>query len=232
MFAIVASDYVSCSLWLVKFLLRIDDALDLFAEHALGGVIGLMFNAFFAKGDIIALDNVNTSITGGWLDHNWKQLYIQFAYVCATCSYTFVMTALIAKGLDMIPALSLRATEVAEALGMDEDQVRFICLAHEGDPCLTFCPSYKIGEFATDYIEVRRDFTDWTTRPDRHVRKIPIPDSSENIRMSVISAHPVAAGDRHGKPDADMRNDRLSALDDAFVTIPEKITDNRNIERI
>ncbi|TDL28886.1 ammonium transporter [Rickenella mellea] len=132
----------------MKFFLQIDDALDLFAEHAIGGVIGLFFNAFFAKTDIIALDGVNTSIPGGWLDRNWKQLYIQLAYICATCAYSFVVTALLAKGLDNIPGMRLRASDKAEALGMDEDQ---------------------IGEFANDYIEVRRDYDDWT--PPSQVEK-------------------------------------------------------------
>lgn len=108
----------------MKFLFRIDDALDLYAEHAVGGIIGLLFNGLFAKSEIIALDGVNTSIEGGWLDHNWKQLYKQFAYVCAACGYTFVMTAIIAKTVDAVPGLRLRASDDAEALGMDEDQVR------------------------------------------------------------------------------------------------------------
>lgn len=92
-------------------------------------MIGLLFNAFFAKANIIALDGVNTSASGGWVDHNWKQLYIQFAYICAASGYTFVVTALIAKGLNMIPYLHLRASETAEELGMDEDQVRLSVLA-------------------------------------------------------------------------------------------------------
>lgn len=57
------------------------------------------------------------------MNHNWKQLYIQFAYVCAVCAYTFVMTVLIAKTINYIPGLHLRADDEAETLGMDEDQV-------------------------------------------------------------------------------------------------------------
>ncbi|THH07133.1 hypothetical protein EW145_g3595 [Phellinidium pouzarii] len=167
----------------LKFLMRIDDALDLFAEHAIGGMIGLLFNAFFAKNSIIALDNVNTSIPGGWLDHNWKQLYIQFAYICAASGYAFVMTALLAKLVDMTPCLHLRATDDAEHLGMDDDQ---------------------IGEFANDYIEVRRDYDDWT--PPASVEK------SWNIRAdsgsdsSMRLPQHVAAGDRHGKPDVGLHD--------------------------
>lgn len=109
----------------IKHWLRIDDALDLFAEHAIGGIIGLLFNGLFAEGRIIAMDGVNIGFSGGWLDHNWKQLYIQFAYVCACCAYVFFVTAGLAKALSYIPWLGLRASETAEVIGMDEDQVRF-----------------------------------------------------------------------------------------------------------
>lgn len=115
---------LNSSFLIVKFLVRVDDALDLFAEHAIGGIIGLLLNAFFASGDIIALDDVNIGFKGGWVDHNWKQLYIQIAYICATCAYTFVVTALIAKFVDLVPGLHLRNTPEAEKLGMDEIEVR------------------------------------------------------------------------------------------------------------
>lgn len=104
-------------------MLRIDDALDLGAEHAMGGIIGLFFNGLFADKDLVALDGV-TSVSGGWINHNYKQLYIQFAYICAAVGYTFVVTALLAKTLDMIPFFHLRASPEDEALGMDDTQVR------------------------------------------------------------------------------------------------------------
>jgi len=126
----------------IKFLLRIDDSLDVFAEHAVGGMVGLVFNGFFASDTIIGLDGVNTGIiTGGFLNSNWKQLYIQIAYIVACTAYTFVVSAALAKVIDMIPGLKLRASEEAELLGMDDDQ-------H--------------GEFAYDYVEVRRDYLAWT----------------------------------------------------------------------
>ncbi|EDR01907.1 ammonium transporter [Laccaria bicolor S238N-H82] len=121
----------------LKFLFHVDDALDLFAEHAIGGIIGLLFNSFFASSTIMAMDGVTTAVPDEWV----KQLYKQFAYICATSAYTFVFTALIAKTVDAIPGLSLRCTKQDEILGMDE---------------------VEIGEFATDYIEIRRDVTDKT----------------------------------------------------------------------
>lgn len=111
-----------------KSLLGVDDALDLFAEHAVGGMLGLLMNGFFASRSIIALDGVNTNVPGGWVDHNWKQLYIQIAYIFATCSYTFVVTALLAKCIDIIPGLQLRTTAEGEKLGLDEVEVSLIIL--------------------------------------------------------------------------------------------------------
>lgn len=104
----------------MKFLLHVDDALDLFAEHAIGGIIGLLFNSFFASPTIMAMDGVTTAVPDEWV----TQLYKQFTYVCATSAYTFVLTALIAKTLDAIPGLSLRCTKQEEILGMDEVEVR------------------------------------------------------------------------------------------------------------
>ncbi|EIW86366.1 ammonium transporter [Coniophora puteana RWD-64-598 SS2] len=181
----------------LKFLFRIDDALDLFAEHAVGGIIGLLMNGLFGSHTITALDGVNTSVLGGWIDHNWKQLYIQFAYVCAACSYTFVVTAIIAKIIDMIPGLHLRTPPEGESLGIDE---------------------VEIGEFANDYIEVRRDYKDWT------------PPSQD--RFSTPSSEPasdstVAAGDRHGQPDQAYKDRHaLRPESNGLDTISEKPSEN------
>lgn len=56
----------------------------------------------------------------------------------------------------------------------------------------------QIGEFATDYIEVRRDYDDWT--PPAAVEKSWKASNgyeSDTTRDTPI----VAAGDRHGRPD-------------------------------
>ena len=82
------------------------------------------YEAIINLWNMIALDGVNTSVPGGWLNGNWKQLYIQFAYVCAVVGYAFVVTALIAKGMDMIPMFRLRESPEAEVIGMDDAQVR------------------------------------------------------------------------------------------------------------
>ena len=140
----------------------------------MGGIIGLFFNGLFADKNLVALDGV-TSVPGGWLNHNYKQLYIQFAYICATVGYTFVVTALLAKLLDLVPYFRLRASPEEEALGMDDTQ---------------------IGEFVSDYVEVRRDYRDWTPAYDRaHLHH------GAGGGSQTGSSTPTAAGDRHGQPD-------------------------------
>lgn len=107
----------------VKFYVNIDDALDITAFHGIGGIIGLLANGFFATTTVISLDGVTTSGVGGAVDKNWRQLGIQSAYICVAVGYTFIVTALIAKGIDMLPSLNLRASEESESLGMDDTEV-------------------------------------------------------------------------------------------------------------
>lgn len=133
----------------IKYILRVDDSLDVLAEHGIAGVVGLIFNALFGSSTVIGYDNVTTH-AGGWLDGNWKQLYIQLVYILATAAYSAVMTAILCLAIDHIPGLHLRIDYNAEEIGVDEDQ---------------------IGEFAYDYVEVRRDFLDWgnpTVNPNLH----------------------------------------------------------------
>jgi len=157
-----------------KFVVGIDDALDVFAEHGVGGIVGLLFNAFFAADYIIGLDGVNTGVTGGFLNGNFRLLYVQIAYIVACCSYMFVVSAIIAKAIDMIPGLHLRASEEAELLGMDDDQ-------H--------------GEFAYDYVEVRRDYLAWTPA-DNHQKQ----DGVHIEPTHGILAHQDLAKSSHAPP--------------------------------
>lgn len=123
----------------LKYLCRVDDSLDVLAEHGIAGMVGLIFNGIFGSATVIGYDNV-TDHAGGWIDHNWKQLYIQIVYILATTAYLAGVTAVLCFVINKIPGLKLRVDYNAEEAGVDEDQ---------------------IGEFAYDYVEVRRDFLDW-----------------------------------------------------------------------
>lgn len=177
----------------VKFWIKIDDALDVFAEHGVAGMVGLFFNGIFAASYVIGLDGVNTGLySGGWIQHNWKQLYIQFAYIVAVTAYGFVVSAILAYGINFIPGLHLRASEEAELLGMDDDQ---------------------LGEFAYDYVEVRRDYLAWTpAKGEPHQTNAEIPqgerhgiqghsqmlEGKEVSEASSGAEHTGIGGDRHG----------------------------------
>jgi Amt family ammonium transporter len=119
----------------LKFLLRIDDALDIFAVHGVGGLVGNILTAFFAADYIAALDGT-TRIEGGWLNRHWVQLPHQLADSFAGGAYSFVGTCIILFILNLIPGLRIRASEDAEILGVDDAE---------------------IGEFAYDYVELTRE---------------------------------------------------------------------------
>lgn len=116
----------------------------MFAEHGVGGWLGLIANGLFSAPYIIGLDGVNANpelFPGGWINHNYKQLYKQMAYALAATVWSFGISIILALVVDRIPGLKLRASEEAELLGMDDDQ---------------------LGEFAYDYVEIRRDYLAWT----------------------------------------------------------------------
>jgi Amt family ammonium transporter len=91
------------------------------------------------KSDYIAHLDGFTEIPGGWLNRNWIQLAYQLADCVSGFCYSFFGTCIILFLMNLVPGLSLRATEEEEALGMDDAQ---------------------LGEFAYDYVELRRDFAD------------------------------------------------------------------------
>ena len=83
----------------------------------------------------------NTGI-GGFPIGNYRQFYIQLAYVVATTAYAFVVSALLAWLIGKIPGLHLRASDEAELLGMDDDQGMF-CSSRQ---TLNHSPPTKIAD--------------------------------------------------------------------------------------
>ncbi|KZV76624.1 ammonium transporter [Peniophora sp. CONT] len=119
----------------LKFVLHYDDALDIFAVHGIGGIVGNILTAFFAQASVAGFDGIAV-INGGWLDHNWVQLGYQLADSTAGFAYSFVMTTIILWIMHFIPFLRMRTTEEAEIVGMDD---------------------YDMGEFAYDYVGLEQD---------------------------------------------------------------------------
>ncbi|KAI1125856.1 ammonium transporter [Nemania abortiva] len=122
----------------LKFMMGADDALDIFAVHAVGGIIGNLLTGLFAADYIASLDGFSV-IPGGWINHNYIQLAYQIADSVAGFSYSFVLTCVILFLMNLIPGLSLRVSPEDEETGVDDVQ---------------------LGEFAYDYVELQRHTSD------------------------------------------------------------------------
>ncbi|CAG7815992.1 unnamed protein product, partial [Allacma fusca] len=67
---------ICCNLAMsLKHIMKYDDALDVFAVHGVGGIVGNLLTGIFAQKWVAALDG--TEIEGGWLDGNWAQVGYQ-----------------------------------------------------------------------------------------------------------------------------------------------------------
>ena len=91
--------------------IQIDDALEVFAVHGVGGIWGAIATGIFA---VAAIGD-----TAGAIDGNAGQLVTQLLAVVATMAYSFVVTLVILKVLDLIPGLGLRVSPEAEDVGLD-----------------------------------------------------------------------------------------------------------------
>jgi len=93
--------------------------MDIFTAHSVSGIVGLLANGAFASETITGLDGVSTGLPlGGWVDHVWKRMYIQVAYIAAGLAYSFVVSLLLAYLVNIIPGLHLRVSDEAELRGM------------------------------------------------------------------------------------------------------------------
>jgi Amt family ammonium transporter len=93
---------------------RLDDALDVWGVHGVGGTFGALMTGIFAT------TLVNPNGGNGLLYGNPSQLGVQAVAVGVVWVYTFVLTFLILKLLDR--TLGLRVDEKEEALGLDVSQ--------------------------------------------------------------------------------------------------------------
>ncbi len=99
----------------VEFLKKkVDDALDVFAVHGIGGIWGALATGIFAN------TAVNPAGRDGLLYGNPQQLLIQAVAVVAAGAFVGIMTAIILKVIDLV--IGLRVAEQDEVLGLDTTQ--------------------------------------------------------------------------------------------------------------
>jgi len=89
----------------------LDDALDVFAVHGIGGIWGAIATGIFAVGAIGG--------TKGLIEGNADQMVTQLVAIGATLAYSGIATLIILKVLDVIPGLGLRVSAAEEDAGLD-----------------------------------------------------------------------------------------------------------------
>lgn len=140
----------------MKYYLDADDALDIFAVHGVGGVVGNLLTGVFAADYIAHLDGY-TKIDGGWLNGNWIQIGYQAADSATGMAYSFTVTCLLLILLSLlgrvVPALRLRVDRAEEEQGIDD---------------------VEIGEFGYDFVELVRE-----------VKPVGFPDDGESEIVGV-----------------------------------------------
>ena len=91
-------------------LMNVDDTLDVWAAHGMGGVTGALLTGIFAE---VAINSVGQN---GLLFGNPGQFGIQAIAVLATAGYSFVATFILLKVLSL---MGLRVTQHEEIVGLD-----------------------------------------------------------------------------------------------------------------
>lgn len=89
---------------------QIDDTLDVWAAHGMGGVTGALLTGVFAE------KVINSAGANGLLFGNPGQLLTQLLAVSVTAAYSFIVTFLLLK---LVSFMSLRVSSKEEAVGLD-----------------------------------------------------------------------------------------------------------------
>lgn len=103
-----------------KHILSVDDGLDIFAIHGIGGYVGDILTGIFAAQYVPALDGVSgASYEGGWWNRNFRQVGLQLAGATTCAAWSFVISCLLLFIINKIPGMHLRASEENEMRGLD-----------------------------------------------------------------------------------------------------------------
>ncbi|KAK0743061.1 ammonium transporter [Schizothecium vesticola] len=100
--------------------LGIDEGMDVFKLHGIGGMVGSILTGIFATSKISMLDGA-TEVHGG-IDGSGMQVGKQFADITAVAAYSFTVSCLLLLVMKYIPGLHLRVTDEVEERGLDNDQ--------------------------------------------------------------------------------------------------------------
>ena len=99
----------------LKRVLKIDDSLDVFPVHGVGGMLGTLLAGVFASTGLGVFSGYGFA---DGIDSMGGQVYVQFVGVAATVVFTAVMTFIILKVVSMLTS-GLRVDEEQETQGLD-----------------------------------------------------------------------------------------------------------------
>jgi Amt family ammonium transporter len=115
MAALAIGGVASClSYWamiMLKGRVKLDDSLDVFACHGVGGAWGMLATGIFAT------LSVNQLGADGLITGSWVQLGRQLIGIAAVGGYAFISTLVIGKAVDFV--MGLRVSQVEETVGLD-----------------------------------------------------------------------------------------------------------------
>ena len=97
----------------VKNILKVDDALDVFAVHGIGGIWGALATGLFAESAMNPVAGRNGLFFG-----NPGQLFTQVVAIVSVMVFSGVATFIIFKAIDV--TIGLRVSEPEESVGLDE----------------------------------------------------------------------------------------------------------------
>jgi Amt family ammonium transporter len=98
----------------LKSIIKVDDALDVFAVHGVGGIWGALATGIFCQ------KSVNPAGADGLITGNFDQVGKQLLAVLAVVAFSAVMTFIILKLINLF--VGLRVADQEEVLGLDTSQ--------------------------------------------------------------------------------------------------------------
>lgn len=108
--------------WAVTWRARkgIDDALDAFGVHGVGGTLGAILTGLFASTYLNAAAGRDGLITGGFKSDGFGLMFDQFIAIVVTIAYTLIVSFVLLKVLDK--TMGLRVDLEEEQMGLDLTQ--------------------------------------------------------------------------------------------------------------
>ncbi|MGI8925761.1 MAG: ammonium transporter [Tepidiformaceae bacterium] len=100
--------------------LGFDDSLDVVGVHGVGGAWGALATGLFAVGTVSGLSAVVPGLGDGVIEGEWLHLRDAAIGVAAIGAYSFIVTFIILKALDL--TIGIRVSEDDEELGIDVTQ--------------------------------------------------------------------------------------------------------------